>query len=112
MPRIQHAAHAYASNASTVTNAGLSRTKHAHCAHIVIATTALMYVLPAGRFKAGVWVGVELFEPRGRHNGTVNGVHYFDVDLSFLPKYRWGIGEVSCYCSEIRSIVACTRTCA
>ncbi|KAI9291819.1 hypothetical protein K502DRAFT_296070, partial [Neoconidiobolus thromboides FSU 785] len=29
-------------------------------------------------FKEGEWVGVELFLPKGRNDGTVQGKRYFD----------------------------------
>jgi hypothetical protein len=34
------------------------------------------------RFASGSWVGVELFEPNGQHNGTVSGVQYFTCKLA------------------------------
>ena len=49
------------------------------------------------KFEAGLWAGVELDEPVGRHSGSVSGVQYFKC----RPKHgewwggRWvGVGGV------------------
>ena len=42
------------------------------------------------KFEAGLWAGVELDEPVGRHSGSVSGVQYFKC----RPKHGewWGVG--------------------
>ena len=42
------------------------------------------------KFEAGLWAGVELDEPVGRHSGSVSGVQYFKCQ----PKHGewWGVG--------------------
>ena len=37
-------------------------------------------------FAAGIWVGVELEEPRGKNNGTVDGKKYFNCKV--IPEIR------------------------
>ena len=37
----------------------------------------------ATSFAAGKWVGVELAEPKGKNDGTVNGVRYFTCKPSY-----------------------------
>ena len=43
------------------------------------------------QFKEGIWCGVELTEPRGKNNGTIDGVTYFtcaqDFGLFIRPEY-------------------------
>ena len=49
--------------------------------------------IPAGRgtvrfcgatsFSAGKWVGIELEEPNGKNDGTVQGVRYFTCKMSY-----------------------------
>ncbi len=55
----------------------------AHCTRSSLHATPVVCL---SRFKPGVWVGVELFEPRGKHNGTVDGVQYFSIDPSVVSK--------------------------
>ena len=48
------------------------------------------------KFEAGLWAGVELDEPIGRHGGSVDGVRYFKC----RPKH----GELcveGCGCVEV-----------
>ena len=35
------------------------------------------------RFSGGTWAGVELDEPEGKNDGTVDGVTYFSCEDSF-----------------------------
>ena len=41
------------------------------------------------KFEAGLWAGVELDEPVGKHSGSVSGVQYFKC----RPKHgeQWGV---------------------
>ncbi|KIK02267.1 hypothetical protein K443DRAFT_677778 [Laccaria amethystina LaAM-08-1] len=34
-------------------------------------------------FAIGKWVGVELYEPNGKNDGSVNGIHYFTCKLNY-----------------------------
>ena len=34
-------------------------------------------------FAGGTWAGVELDEPEGRNDGTVNGITYFNTEPGF-----------------------------
>ena len=34
-------------------------------------------------FKAGKWVGIELYEPKGKNNGSVEGVSYFSCPMNY-----------------------------
>ena len=49
-------------------------------------------------FAPGIWVGVELEEPRGKNNGTVDGKKYFnckvfrDLDLGTVQEERPNFG--------------------
>ncbi|KAA3674271.1 CAP-Gly domain-containing linker protein 3/4 [Paragonimus westermani] len=48
----------------------------ARCFDVGCRIGKLRYCGPVG-FASGIWVGVELDQPLGRHNGTVAGVQYF-----------------------------------
>ena len=34
-------------------------------------------------FAIGKWVGVELYEPNGKNDGSVNGIHYFTCKINY-----------------------------
>jgi dynactin 1 len=34
-------------------------------------------------FKPGKWVGIELFEPNGKNDGSVDGVQYFNCKMKY-----------------------------
>ena len=44
---------------------------------LVFIQTGVLRFYGNVNFEAGLWAGVELNEPVGKHNGTVNGVQYF-----------------------------------
>ena len=39
--------------------------------------TGTIRFIGATQFKEGVWIGIEMDEPTGKHDGTVDGVSYF-----------------------------------
>ena len=53
------------------------------------------FVGSVGRFQ-GIWVGVDWDNSQGRHNGTVDGMHYFDTSGeksgSFVRPHALSIG--------------------
>ncbi|KAI8910439.1 heterodimer in complex WITH the CAP-Gly domain of P150glued, partial [Gorgonomyces haynaldii] len=34
-------------------------------------------------FAQGVWIGIELFEPNGKNDGSVQGVRYFETQENY-----------------------------
>jgi dynactin complex subunit len=51
-------------------------------------------------FTGGTWAGVELDEAEGKHDGTVNGITYFNCEPGFgvmVPTNK--IEKVKCYCN-------------
>lgn len=36
-------------------------------------------------FAAGKWIGVILDDPKGKNNGSVQGISYFQVSIFFAP---------------------------
>ena len=53
------------------------------------------------KFAAGEWVGVNLDEPQGKNDGTVQGVSYFKVRPKefrrFAEKFLWSGWSVESY---------------
>lgn len=35
------------------------------------------------QFAVGKWIGVELYEPNGKNDGSINGVAYFSCKLNY-----------------------------
>jgi dynactin complex subunit len=44
----------------------------------VQGTTGTIRFVGSGSFSTGKWVGIELDEPKGKNNGSVQGVSYFE----------------------------------
>lgn len=53
------------------------------------------------QFAAGDWIGIELDQPEGKNDGSVNGVRYFDCQENhglFVKKAQvWSLGGVCAF---------------
>ena len=66
---------------------------------VIVSKTRKGFVRFVGptEFAPGIWVGVELEEPRGKNNGTVDGKKYFNCKV-FWVEYG-GISITVVFCS-------------